>query len=208
MSCGRSATAVQAATAAAINKAMNLPNKLTILRIALVPVFILFAILAQTSSSGHCYLIAGIVFAAASFTDWLDGYIARKKNIVTDFGKFADPLADKILTTVALLYMMAAGICDPLVLCIILAREFAVAGVRMVAAGAKNGKVIAANGWGKVKTVLQMLTIVFYYFGRAVSDAAVIGTITSVLCWVVAAVTLFSGVIYLHQNRRFIKNFK
>ena len=83
------------------------------------------------------------------------------------FGKFADPLADKLLTTVAFIYMMRDGVCSPVVLCIILAREFAVSGLRMVAAGAKDGKVIAANMWGKVKTVLQMLSIIFYFFGTA-----------------------------------------
>ena len=82
-------------------------------------------------------------------------------------GKFADPLADKLLTTVAFIYMMRDGVCSPVVLCIILAREFAVSGLRMVAAGAKDGKVIAANMWGKVKTVLQMLSIIFYFFGTA-----------------------------------------
>ncbi len=114
--------------------------------------------------------MAGIVFAAASFTDFLDGHLARKWNMVTDFGKFADPLADKLLTTVAFIYMMRDGVCSPVVLCIILAREFAVSGLRMVAAGAKDGKVIAANMWGKVKTVLQMLSIIFYFFGTALLE--------------------------------------
>ena len=138
---------------------MNLPNKLTLTRILLVPVFMIFVSL--TSLNGIAdgtfqptyYLIAGIVFAAASFTDFLDGHLARKWNMVTDFGKFADPLADKLLTTVAFIYMMRDGVCSPVVLCIILAREFAVSGLRMVAAGAKDGKVIAANMWGKVKTM-------------------------------------------------------
>ena len=148
---------------------MNLPNKLTLTRILLVPVFMVFVSL--TSLNGIAdgtfqptyYLIAGIVFAAASFTDFLDGHLARKWNIVTDFGKFADPLADKLLTTTAFLYMMHDGVCSPVVLVIILAREFAVSGLRMVAASAPGGKVIAANMWGKVKTVLQMLVIILYY---------------------------------------------
>ncbi len=117
--------------------------------------------------------MAGIVFAAASFTDFLDGHLARKWNMVTDFGKFADPLADKLLTTVAFIYMLRDGVCSPVVLCIILAREFAVSGLRMVAAGAKDGKVIAANMWGKVKTVLQMLSIIFYFFGTALRGNSV-----------------------------------
>ena len=143
---------------------MNLPNKLTLTRILLVPVFMIFVSLGQyitPSYNPRYYLIAGLIFAVASFTDFLDGHLARKWNMVTDFGKFADPLADKLLTTVAFIYMMRDGVCSPVVLCIILAREFAVSGLRMVAAGAKDGKVIAANMWGKVKTVLQMLTIIF-----------------------------------------------
>ena len=127
---------------------MNLPNKLTLTRILLVPVFMIFVSLGQyitPSYNPRYYLIAGLIFAVASFTDFLDGHLARKWNMVTDFGKFADPLADKLLTTVAFIYMMRDGVCSPVVLCIILAREFAVSGLRMVAAGAKDGKVIAAN---------------------------------------------------------------
>ena len=161
---------------------MNLPNKLTLTRILLVPVFMVFVSLtslngiADGSFQPTYYLIAGIVFAAASFTDFLDGHLARKWNMVTDFGKFADPLADKLLTTVAFIYMMRDGVCSPVVLCIILAREFAVSGLRMVAAGAKDGKVIAANMWGKVKTVLQMLSIIFYFFGMSIASMSATGT--------------------------------
>ena len=135
---------------------MNLPNKLTLTRIILVPVFMIFVSLTGLDGivdgtfNAAFYLLAGIVFAAASFTDFLDGHLARKWHMVTDFGKFADPLADKLLTTVAFIYMLRDGVCSPVVLCIILAREFAVSGLRMVAAGAKDGKVIAANMWGKV----------------------------------------------------------
>ena len=204
---------------------MNLPNKLTLTRILLVPVFMVFVSL--TSLSGIAdgsfqptyYLIAGIVFAAASFTDFLDGHLARKWNMVTDFGKFADPLADKLLTTVAFIYMMRDGVCSPVVLCIILAREFAVSGLRMVAAGAKDGKVIAANMWGKVKTVLQMLSIIFYFFGMSIASMSATGaeqgvrqilviSISMVLCWMVAAVTAISGIKYLWDNRSFINTAK
>ena len=182
---------------------MNLPNKLTLTRILLVPVFMIFVSLGQyitPSYNPRYYLIAGLIFAAASFTDFLDGHLARKWNMVTDFGKFADPLADKLLTTVAFIYMMRDGVCSPVVLCIILAREFAVSGLRMVAAGAKDGKVIAANMWGKVKTVLQMLT--GNVLGQQCADIA------SVLCWVVAAVTAISGIKYLWDNRSFINTAK
>ena len=204
---------------------MNLPNKLTLTRILLVPVFMVFVSLtslngiADGSFQPTYYLIAGIVFAAASFTDFLDGHLARKWNMVTAFGKFADPLADKLLTTVAFIYMMRDGVCSPVVLCIILAREFAVSGLRMVAAGAKDGKVIAANMWGKVKTVLQMLSIIFYFFGMSIASMSATGaeqgvrqilvtSISMVLCWLVAAVTAISGIKYLWDNRSFINTAK
>lgn len=196
---------------------MNLPNKLTLTRIILVPVFMVFVSLTQIGTEDFnptWYLVAGIIFAAASFTDFLDGHLARKWNMVTDFGKFADPLADKLLTTVAFIYMLRDGVCSPVVLCIILAREFAVSGLRMVAAGAKDGKVIAANMWGKVKTVLQMLSIIFYFFGMAIAanvswDATVLVVGASVvLCWLVAAVTAISGIKYLWDNRSFINTAK
>ena len=194
---------------------MNLPNKLTLTRIILVPVFMIFASLTRFGTDDFnptLYLLAGIVFAVASFTDFLDGHLARKWNMVTDFGKFADPLADKLLTTVAFIYMMRDGVCSPVVLCIILAREFAVSGLRMVAAGAKDGKVIAANLWGKVKTVLQMLSIIFYFFGTALIPGAVakadVGFIAVCLCWLVAAVTAISGIKYLWDNRSFINTAK
>ena len=196
---------------------MNLPNKLTLTRIVLVPVFMIFVSLTSLDAVANgtfqplYYLLAGIVFAAASFTDFLDGHLARKWNMVTDFGKFADPLADKLLTTVAFIYMLRDGVCSPVVLCIILAREFAVSGLRMVAAGAKDGKVIAANMWGKVKTVLQMLTILFYYFTVSLTGNVLgqqCADIASVLCWVVAAVTAISGIKYLWDNRSFINTAK
>ena len=196
---------------------MNLPNKLTLCRIILVPVFMIFVSLTEFGTetfNATWYLVAGIVFAAASFTDYLDGHLARKWHMVTDFGKFADPLADKLLTTVALIYMMRDGMCSPVVLCIILAREFAVSGLRMVAAGAKDGKVIAANMWGKVKTVLQMLTIIFYFFGISLTYGnTVLGNlnvwlISYWLCWLVAAATAISGIKYLWDNRSFINTAK
>ena len=193
---------------------MNLPNKLTLMRIVLVPVFMVFAGLGQIGTPAcnrMLYLVAAIVFAVASFTDYLDGHLARKWNIVTDFGKFADPLADKLLTTTAFLYMMHDGVCSPVVLVIILSREFAVSGLRMVAASAPGGKVIAANMWGKVKTVLQMLVIILYYVLAAFAPADAIGAVSLIsmgLCWLVAAVTLISGAKYLWDNRSFINTAK
>lgn len=183
---------------------MNFPNKLTLARILLVPVFMFCA--SQGFSAGWM-LAAGIVFALASFTDFLDGYLARKWGAVTDFGKFADPLADKLLTTTAFIYMMGMDACHPVVIVIILAREFAVSGVRMVAAS-KN-RVIAANIWGKVKTVLQMVTVLLFYFELPIDLWFAEGAasyypsqiVANVMCWAVAAVTLLSGAIYLWENR-------
>lgn len=191
---------------------MNLPNKLTLARVFLVPVFMIFAALSHYGRADFNWilsLLAGIVFAAASFTDFLDGYLARKNHLITDFGKFMDPLADKMLTTAALIYMMMDGVCSPVVLAVVMFREFAVAGVRMVAAS--NHKVIAANIWGKVKTVLQMVTVLFYYFAAAFAPPDgifVISLITQVLCWLVAAVTLLSGIIYLWDNRECFREAK
>lgn len=193
---------------------MNLPNKLTLLRVALVPVFMVFAAFVhtdfgygQTGFSPLMYALAGVVFALASLTDFLDGYLARKNNLVTDFGKFADPLADKMLTTAALIYMVVDGVCSPVVLAAVLFREFAVAGIRMLAAAGQ--KVIAANLWGKVKTVAQMLTILFYYFAAALAgptDIGLVQLITRVLCWTVAVLTILSGVIYIKDNLAVLKD--
>ena len=191
---------------------MNLPNKLTMARVVLVPVFMVFAALCGYGTAefnATVALIAGVVFAVASFTDYLDGYLARRDNLVTDFGKFADPLADKMLTTAALIYMVVDGVCSPVVLALVMFRELAVAGVRMIAA--TTGTVIAANMWGKVKTVLQMVTIIFYYFAAALAPADAIGAvslITQVLCWAVAVVTVLSGGIYLWENRACFMNAK
>ena len=194
---------------------MNTANKLTLLRVFLIPVFL---VVMYWGFPGYRY-VALAVYVVACLTDLLDGYIARHYNQVSDFGKFADPLADKLLTTVAFIYMMRDGVCSPVVLCIILAREFAVSGLRMVAAGAKDGKVIAANMWGKVKTVLQMLSIIFYFFGMSFATMSASGTeqgvrqilvisISMVLCWLVAAVTAISGIKYLWDNRSFINTAK
>ena len=194
---------------------MNLPNKLTMMRVILVPVFMVFAALAKYGTADFnatFSLVAGIIFAVSSMTDFLDGYIARKNHLVTDFGKFMDPLADKCLTTAAFIYMVTDHVCSPVVLAVILFREFAVAGVRMIAA--ETGTVIAANMWGKVKTVLQMLSIIFYFFGialtyRGTADSVAVVVLVSVaLCWMVAAVTAISGIKYLWDNRSFINTAK
>ena len=175
---------------------MNLPNKLTLIRILLVPVFALLAAIAARTHWAVFYLLAGAVFALASLTDMLDGQIARQQGLVTNFGKFADPLADKILTTAAFLYMLREGVCDPFALVLILFREFAVSGLRMLAAGSRSGLVIPANIWGKLKTVVMMLTICLFYFGSALFQGGWFRSLTSGLCWACAVVTVLSGATY------------
>ena len=173
---------------------MNLPNKLTLTRIILVPVFMVFVSMTQIGTEDFnptWYLVAGIIFAAASFTDFLDGHLARKWNMVTDFGKFADPLADKLLTTVAFIYMMRDGVCSPVVLCIILAREFAVSGMRLVAV--EQGRVIAAAWSGKVKTASTMVCLCLMLVFQS--------NLLNVVCIaVIVATTVYSGIEYFAKN--------
>ena len=148
---------------------MNLPNKLTILRILLIPVFVFF-MLGHTGTAGKW--IAGLLFIAASLTDTLDGYLARKNDEITVFGKFMDPLADKLLVCSALICLVQLGRLSAWVVIIIVSREFIISGFRLVAA--ERGTVIAASPWGKLKTVTQMIMVIlliFYFKGffRAIS---------------------------------------
>ena len=192
---------------------MNLPNKLTLLRFALVPVFMVFMYI----DNPYSYLTALIVFAVASFTDFLDGNIARKYNMVTDFGKFMDPLADKLLTTVALIYLCLNGFCHEVVICIVLAREFAVSGIRLIAAAnPKGSKVIAAGMMGKAKTVFQMVASMLGLLAMALFAMDVMGAeayawmslVTNVLMWIMAVLTVVSGMQYIIPNFDLIKNAK
>lgn len=192
---------------------MNLPNKLTLLRFALVPVFMLFMYI----DNPYSYLVALIVFAVASFTDFLDGSIARKYNMVTDFGKFMDPLADKLLTTVALIYLCLNGMCHEIIICIVLAREFAVSGIRLIAAAnPKGGKVIAAGMKGKMKTVLQMVASILGLLAMALLSMGTIpqatydtmALVVNVLMWLMAVLTVVSGMDYIVPNFDLIKNAK
>ena len=133
---------------------MNLPNKLTVMRMALIPVFLVFMLV---ESIPHRYLIAAVIFAAASFTDYLDGHIARRDGLVTNFGKLMDPLADKLLVFSALVCFIDLEMSSALIVFIILAREFLVTSVRLIAA--EQGTVIAADIWGKMKTVSQIIWV-------------------------------------------------
>ena len=167
---------------------MNLPNKLTMLRILLIPVFMVVLYLGFAGST----YVALAIFIVASLTDLLDGKIARKYNLVTDFGKFADPLADKMLTTAALLWFVECGQMPAWALLIVIVREFAVSGLRMIAAD--KGKVIAAGWSGKVKTASTMVCIILMFL----PIPAVVNTIC---VWVIPLTTLYSGVEYFVQNK-------
>lgn len=187
---------------------MNLPNKLTVLRIIATPVFMLFMLL---GFKGH-YIIALALFIAASLTDMFDGRYARSHNMVTDFGKFLDPLADKMLTTAALLGFAVNGIGTGTVwiVFIVLFREFLIASLRLVAVSS-DGKVIAANKWGKFKTVSQMAAIIFALaaeivleFVHSIPLEVVLQAVTDLLLWISALLTLISGIIYLADNKDFV----
>lgn len=186
---------------------MNLPNKLTLGRIILVP-FFAAALLIDFPMHN---LIALLLFAAASITDMLDGQIARKKNMITDFGKFADPLADKILVLSAFLCFVQLGLCDCVAVIIVLFREFTVTSIRLIAAS-KN-KVIAANKWGKLKTVTQMTAIIAILclqsllgFSQTPLLTQIFLVIGEALVWISVVFTIISGIVYMVQNRHFISN--
>ena len=181
---------------------MNLPNKLTVLRVLLIPVFIAFAFIPGILWD----ILALLVFWIASFTDFLDGNIARKRGIVTNFGKFMDPLADKLLVTAALSVLAMENTSYIWVLFIITLREYIVAGVRMVAA--EGGNVIAASMWGKVKTVVQMVVISIGLFPFEIGQHFMIGSISvlDILMWATAVLTVISGWDYLGKNLKMFKD--
>lgn len=171
---------------------MNLPNKLTILRMIMVPFFI------AAFMSGK-YLIALIIFAAASLTDFFDGQIARKQNLVTNFGKIMDPLADKILVYSALCLFLENDYIKGWMLIIILAREFVIAGMRTVAAS--EGKVLAAGMSGKIKTVLQMFAVCIMMLGLALPAHKIIFDIGYYVFLASLVMTVYSGCEYVIKNK-------
>ena len=181
---------------------MNLPNKLTILRVILIPVFIAFAFV--PGMLFEC--LALVIFWIASFTDFLDGNIARKRGLVTNFGKFMDPLADKLLVTAALSVLAMHNKAYIWVLFIITLREYIVLGVRLVAAD--NGIVIAASMWGKVKTVVQMVVISIGLLPINIGQHIMLGTfsVLDILMWMTAALTVISGWDYLGKNLNLFKD--
>lgn len=191
---------------------MNLPNKLTLMRVLLIPVFLVFFLIPGIPCH---YLLAMIVFIAASITDALDGHLARKHNLVTNFGKFLDPLADKVLVMTALACFVDNQVIGVIPFLIIMMREFMVSGLRLVAAN--SGTVIAAGFWGKLKTTFTMVTIIailvylsfsgdFNSFSLACADSIdrVCGWILTGLVWISAGLTVISGWIYLRGYWKFI----
>lgn len=173
---------------------MNLPNKLTVFRMCMVPLFVLFMYLPIPGK----YLISLIIFAVAAVTDALDGNIARRYNLVTDFGKFMDPLADKLLVIAALICLIEVRLIPGWIVLIIVARELAVSIMRAIASA--DGKVIAAGGSGKLKTIVQMVSIVFLLFGAHI-DSSTILTIGTVLIYIAAILTVYSGYEYFASNK-------
>ncbi|MBP3381469.1 MAG: CDP-diacylglycerol--glycerol-3-phosphate 3-phosphatidyltransferase [Clostridia bacterium] len=190
---------------------MNVPNKLTVVRIVLAPIFLLLL----TIEFPFHNLIAGVVFGAAAFTDMLDGKIARKYNLITNLGKFLDPLADKMLTTAAFLGFLAAGHLDVWAVMLILTREFMVTSVRLLAA--KDGNVIAASMAGKVKTVMQFVAIIYMIAALEVCSwqntlllgmlpdvfYSVLLIVGRVLIWVSVFFTIQSGIQYVWNGRKY-----
>ena len=184
---------------------MNLPNKLTILRIIMVPFFVFFLL---ADFVPHRYLFALLLFCAASYTDHLDGKIARRDHLVTNFGKLMDPLADKILVMSALICLVKLDLASTVCVILIMLREFSVTSIRLLAV--EQGRVIAANNWGKAKTVSQMvaiITILFLQYVCTFAPAALgaCNTIGQVLVWVTALLSVISGIIYFKDNADVLK---
>ncbi|MGL5718947.1 MAG: CDP-diacylglycerol--glycerol-3-phosphate 3-phosphatidyltransferase [Paraclostridium sp.] len=173
---------------------MNLPNKLTLFRIFLIPVFIIVMMLNIPSK----FLIACSIFIVASATDAMDGHIARKYNLVTDFGKFMDPLADKLLVIAALISMIEFNLVAPWMVFIIVARELTVSILRAIAAA--DGKVIAASGGGKIKTITQMVAIILLLLAAHTGSVAILTT-GEIMILIATLLTLYSGWEYLYKNK-------
>lgn len=186
---------------------MNLPNKLTVFRIILIPVFIILLVIpnlgvinflgAENTSINS--LLAAIVFIIASLTDFLDGKIARARKLVTNFGKFADPLADKLLVMTALIFLVQFGEAPAWMISIIVIRELAVTGLRLLIVE-NNGTVMAAAYPGKIKTMTQMIAIILFYLNDAFFNPLGI-PMASIMLWIALFFTIYSGIDYFVQNK-------
>lgn len=171
---------------------MNLANKLTLLRIFMIPVFLLVLYVVEGTQGNY---IAAAIFILASLTDWFDGYIARSRNLVTDFGKFMDPLADKLLVAAALIYFVEVNRLSAIIVIIIISREFIISGFRLVAA--TNSTVIAASVWGKVKTLTTMIMIIVMLFEF---EAPFFGVVENILIFAATLFTVISALDYIIKN--------
>ena len=171
---------------------MNLPNKLTLFRVILIPFFVVFMLVNVTGNSDKW--IALIIFIIASLTDLLDGKIARKYNLITDFGKFMDPLADKLLVCSALICLVSLNKIPAWIVIIIIAREFIISGFRLIAAD--NGRVIAASYWGKFKTTFQMIMVILM-----IADISQLFILTQIIMYAALILTVVSLVDYLVKNK-------
>ena len=176
---------------------MNLPNKLTMFRIILIPFFVVFLLAQPAGAASRWSALA--IFIVASLTDLLDGKIARKYNLVTNVGKFMDPLADKLLVCSAMICLIQLGQIPAWIVCIIIAREFAISGYRLIAA--EKGSVIAANYWGKFKTTFQMIMVILM-----IADIPQLRILTAVIMWIALALTVISLVVYIVQNKDILKD--
>lgn len=180
---------------------MNLPNKLTILRMILVPFFVACFYLPFKAWS----LVALVVFVLAYITDMIDGRYARSHNIVTDFGKLMDPIADKLLSTAAFVMLVAHGMMGPVPALMILAREFIISGIRSVSAG--KGKIIAANNLGKIKTVTQCVAVGVILFAKFFEGLLMVGSVDilwligQIILWVSVGFAVWSGLVYVLKNK-------
>lgn len=175
---------------------MNLPNRLTVLRVLMIPFFVLFALVDVVP--GYSRYLAVAVFILASLTDLLDGKIARKYNLVTNFGKFMDPLADKLLVCAALICLVSRDLLPAWMVIVIISREFIISGFRLVASD--NGVVIAANYWGKFKTAFQMLMIILLLL----EPEGVFVWISQAVTWIALILTVVSLVDYVIKNKHVI----
>ena len=181
-----------------MEESMNLPNKLTIFRVILIPFFII-ALLVPGIPAGNWNALA--IFIVASLTDLLDGKIARNYNLVTNFGKFMDPLADKLLVCSALICLVELSRIPSWMVVIIIAREFTISGFRLIAAD--NGVVIAASYWGKFKTTFQMIAVCLM-----IANIPVLSLLTTVITWIAVILTVVSLVDYLVKNKDVMKETK
>lgn len=173
---------------------MNLPNKLTILRVIMIPFFVVL-LLWEGGANQTCRYAADVVFILASLTDLLDGKIARKYNLVTNFGKFMDPLADKLLVCSALICLIELGQVPAWMIIVIISREFIISGFRLVASD--NGVVIAASYWGKFKTVFQMLAVILL-----VANIPALSLVSNICLWIALILTVISLVDYIAKNHK------